>query len=297
MYFIQGMAYTPVVEIFVVIILGILSVFVVPVMLDKTTERGTFDFVHPYLREIWTGIIGVYLLGLCWWQRGYVMEQRSNYDSAWGYVVVSLIAVVCACLVWMVTGVALRRSPLKDRLSSALTFRALAVGIRNMPERKNVQMTCDGKPWHEEIFSDVRLNIESTLDFAIQNLDLSILATDGEEHSRIAGIGQLSQVSGLEFHPPKMPELPPIALLGTDGKTYQLPTDNMFGSTWLPATKFRVFCPRLFPGEPLRLIIATLHDDGIKVPPQHLRIIGTFETPPSDGSTKGNVDAIVKVRQ
>ena len=43
----KGSQYTLVVDILVVVILGILSALVVPVMLDKTTERGTFDFVHP----------------------------------------------------------------------------------------------------------------------------------------------------------------------------------------------------------------------------------------------------------
>jgi hypothetical protein len=189
------------------------------------------------------------------------------------------------------------RPSVKDRLSSALVFRALATAIGNMPELKRVQLTWDSKPWNEEHYSDVRLTIENTFDFALQNLDLNIIATDGEEKSRVAGIGQLSDVNGLEFHPPKMPEMPPLALRGTDGKTYQLPTDTLFGNTWLPATKFRIFCSRLLPGEPLRLIIATVHDDGTKIPPNHLRITGVYETAPSEGSIRGRVDKIVKVVQ
>lgn len=86
-----------------------LSALVVPVMLDKTTERGTFDFVHPYLREIWAAIIGVYALGLCWWQRGYLMEARANYRGFWSYAIVGALGLLCACAVWWVTGLVLEK--------------------------------------------------------------------------------------------------------------------------------------------------------------------------------------------
>ena len=38
---------------FVEVVMGILSVVVLPIVLTKTTERGRFDFIHPYLHEIW----------------------------------------------------------------------------------------------------------------------------------------------------------------------------------------------------------------------------------------------------
>jgi hypothetical protein len=86
---------------------------VMPVVLTKSTERGRFDFVHPYLREIWTGIIGLYLLGLCWWQRGYLMEQRTGYRTLWSYAIVAFIGATSACIVWWLTGFILDKAEAK----------------------------------------------------------------------------------------------------------------------------------------------------------------------------------------
>ena len=178
---------------------------------------------------------------------------------------------------------------------TVLAFRAMATAIGNLPERKRVSMTWDGKPWDEAHYSDVRLTMENTFEFPLQNIDLTISATDGNETSRIAGIGQLSDVNGIEYHPPKSPELPPLSLRGEDGNLYRLPTADVFGSVWLPATTFRIFCPRLLPGEPLRLIIATVQSNKVKRPPVRVRITGVYETGPSEGSVRGRIDEVVTV--
>src|SRR2546429_8585756 len=85
----------------------------VPVMLDKTTERGAFDFVHPYRRETWAAIIGIYALGLCWWQRGFLVEARANYRGFWSYATVGAIGLLSACAVWWITGFVLERDKTK----------------------------------------------------------------------------------------------------------------------------------------------------------------------------------------
>ena len=91
-------------EVVVVVLLGILSTVVVPIVLTKTTERARFDFIHPYLREIWTGIIGFYVLGLCWWQKSFLMEQRSNFHGPMSFLVVGLMSAAAGCFVWALTG-------------------------------------------------------------------------------------------------------------------------------------------------------------------------------------------------
>lgn len=182
-------------------------------------------------------------------------------------------------------------------LTHALAFHALDTEIGNLPERKKVSLTWDGKAWDEQRYSDVRLTIDDIFEFQLESIDLTISAMDAEEHLGIAGIGQLSDVSGLEFHPPKMPEPPPLSLRGTDGKSYRLDLTDMFGKMWLPAREFRIFCPRLLPKEPLRLIIATVRDNGTKKPAASLRVRGVYETAPSEGSVRGKVDQTVAIEQ
>ncbi|HEU0046121.1 MAG TPA: hypothetical protein VFQ43_00785 [Nitrososphaera sp.] len=180
--------------------------------------------------------------------------------------------------------------------SHAVGFQALDTEIGNLPERQKVSLTWNGKPWDEQQYSDVRLTINNNLDYQIQNSDLAISAMDGEEHLGIAGIGQLSDVSGVEFHPP-LTQWPQLRLRGKDGKDYVFDATDMLGNKWLPAREFRIFCPRLLPNEPLRLIIATVRDNGNKKPATSLHIKGTYETAQSEGSMRRKLDQTIVIEQ
>jgi len=183
-----------------------------------------------------------------------------------------------------------------DDSSHAVGFQALDTEIGNLPERQKVSLTWNGKRWDEQQYSDVRLTINNNLDYQIQNSDLAISAMDGEEHLGIAGIGQLSDVSGVEFHPP-LTQWPQLRLRGKDGKDYVFDATDMLGNKWLPAREFRIFCPRLLPNEPLRLIIATVRDNGNKKPATSLHIKGTYETAQSEGSMRRKLDQTIVIEQ
>ena len=203
---------------------------------------------------------------------------------------VTLVVGVMAAV--LLLGLDIKLPAPKETASARVIFHALTTGIGNLPDRKRVSVTWDGKPWDEAHYADVRLSIENTSDFPLQNLDLNISAADGKDHARIAGIGQLTDVKGVDFHPPRTPDLS-VGLRGTDGKVYHFPFTDMLG--WIPAIKFRVFCPRLLPRQTLRLIIAVI--GGPTRPPKQLQLTGTYETAPSEGSTRGQINETVGVVQ
>ena len=88
-------------------------------------------------------------------------------------------------------------------LASAISFRAMAVGIGNMPERKKLTETWDGKPWDEDHYEDVRLSIDNNLALPLEQLDLSVSVTEGDKDMRIAAIGELNGVNGVQFRVPQ----------------------------------------------------------------------------------------------
>jgi hypothetical protein len=72
---------------------AILALVVVPILVTKTTERGRFDWIHPYLRELWMCLIIVYLFAYVWTERDFVAHVHSrfgNHPKA-AYAVVALL--------------------------------------------------------------------------------------------------------------------------------------------------------------------------------------------------------------
>lgn len=186
-------------------------------------------------------------------------------------------------------------NPLIDTYRSALAFDAYVENLGNLPERKRLTLTYDDKPWEETKYADVRLEIENTSTVPLENIDLDIDLLGNKSGDFIAGIGQLSDVGGVEFHKPQLPQAK-LRLTGKNGKDYIVTSTDIMDAGHPLFFDVRVFCPRLSPEETLRLIIASLLDDPSKRP-NHLRIKGTYETTPSEGSKRENVEKIVDVVQ
>jgi hypothetical protein len=164
-----------------------------------------------------------------------------------------------------------------------LTFNAMVVGIGNMPERKAVTHTWDGKAWDEENYSDLRLDIQNKSHSRVQDLDLTVTvkgdASDPTQYVMTA-IGQLSQIPGVEYPKPQAPEVT-LQLRGKDNKLYNLPfppPDAFPGWGTLPVPSLKVFVPKLFNGEQLKLIIgASTTSVPLKRAPKRLEISGSYE--------------------
>lgn len=179
----------------------------------------------------------------------------------------------------------------------ALSFKAFWVGIGNLPERSKVTNTWDGKPWDEHDYADVRLTITNGLDLALQNVDLDInVAT--EEPTGIAGIGQLTNINGIEFRKPALNIREPTLQLQdkSDGKWYNLPLSPFFDEHRI-VPDYRIFCPRLAQRDIIRLILATIHLEQHGKPPKKLRITGSYVTESGQGRTTGQVNEVVIVAQ
>lgn len=179
----------------------------------------------------------------------------------------------------------------------ALSFQAFWVGIGNLPERSKVTNTWDGKPWDEHDYADVRLTITNGLDLALQNVDLDInVAT--EEPTGIAGIGQLTNINGIEFRKPALNIREPTLQLQdkSDGKWYNLPLSPFFDEHRI-VPDYRIFCPRLAQRDIIRLILATIHLEQRGKPPKKLRITGSYVTESGQGRTTGQVNEVVIVAQ
>jgi hypothetical protein len=98
-------------EIFIFLIV----VLVVPILVNKTTERGRFDFVHPYLRHAWTGLLILftyYVLdkpGV----KEIVMRLFSRFGTSqpvWSYLTAFCIGGLLLCWYWYATGWLLKES-------------------------------------------------------------------------------------------------------------------------------------------------------------------------------------------
>jgi hypothetical protein len=98
-----------------VVIFLVLTV-VLPIVITKTTERGRFDFIHPWLREIWMVLL---VLGI--W---YVLEQplasefiMRHRDGKLAYLIVFLVGGLLLCLFWWLMGAVLQEKPKEGTLA------------------------------------------------------------------------------------------------------------------------------------------------------------------------------------
>lgn len=216
------------------------------------------------------------LIKLCVW----IAFERSESFPEKAF----FIGLVCAAsgVLWFAC-VAFANSKVPHNGPQVLTFDVMAVGILNMPERKSVTHTWDGKLWDEEHYSDVRLNIHNTSRSRVQNIDVTLtVKADAADPTQyvMAAIDQLSQIPGVEFPRPQAPEFK-LRLRGKDNNLYNLPfpPPNTFpGWGTLPVPSLKVFVPKLLDGEQLKLIIgASTTTAPLKRTPKQIEISGSYD--------------------
>jgi hypothetical protein len=95
-------------ELFIEILLGILSIVVVPIVLNKSDQHGHFDFLHGYLRETWAIILGLYWLCLMWIEKETFMAARTKFTGWKAYLAMAGIFAVVGCVIWALTGLFMR---------------------------------------------------------------------------------------------------------------------------------------------------------------------------------------------
>jgi hypothetical protein len=92
-------------------LLVILGAIFLPILVNKTTERGRFEWVHPHLRWIWVFILVIFTY--------YVLEKpmlksiatdvhnRFRSSPSIGYLGASVVGILLMCIYWWATGYAL----------------------------------------------------------------------------------------------------------------------------------------------------------------------------------------------
>lgn len=86
----------------------ILGLWVLPVIVNKTTESGRFHWVNPHLRAIWMGIFvffSVYfLLKDPAWKVAMDMHKQSHWSPWLGYAVSAILGASLLCAYWWAIG-------------------------------------------------------------------------------------------------------------------------------------------------------------------------------------------------
>lgn len=217
-----------------------------------------------------------------------------------------LIALICAASGWLwYVSIAFAQSKGGYVGPDLLTFDALSVGVGGMPERQSVSNIWDSKPWNEELYSDVRLTIGNNPKYRTENLDLTITLPGKDtdpQRQLIAAIDQLSRIGGVEFPKPQSPETN-VLMKGQDGNTYNMPfsfdtfSPNPKTGWWLPTPSHKVFVPKLFNGEKLKLILGTILDGSReKIAPKFIQLSGTYEIVTERDKQRISLDRTIEVR-
>ncbi|MGA3292720.1 MAG: hypothetical protein ABSE45_01920 [Candidatus Acidiferrales bacterium] len=145
-------------------------------------------------------------------------------------------------------------------------------------------------------WGDLRVTIENSSETTVQNLDVTVQVLD---KGIILDMGQMSDMPGVEFHLQDEDQDFSIQLRASDGSTATIrPKDSpppaglksfFFTNHW------KVFCPRLLGKTQLRLVLATNADEATR--PTKVRVFGTYELMPSEGSKAVKVDTTIAIKR
>jgi hypothetical protein len=172
---------------------------------------------------------------------------------------------------------------------SVLSIRALATNIA-YPDGTKIA----GIDWKKN-YGFVRLTVDIPKDEMIHDLQLAVQIPVG---GRIFDAGQLSDISGVEFHPPEPPDVETHLQAKSGGDItvssrddFEIQGIKMSGRMW------NIFCPRLEGTSELRLVLATATDQGSHVIGTNLHITGNYELKPSLGNIDVPVDETVPIQR
>ncbi len=217
---------------------------------------------------------------------------------------IAIIATACVATggAWY-KSVAFADSKIPRNGPEVLAFDSLIASLGNMPERKSASNTWDGKPWNDDVYTDVRLTIENKSNYRVENVDLTV-ATPGEDSDPnrilIGAIDQVTHLPGVEF-----PKPPPVdmnlRLRGKDNEVYNFPvgSDTILPTGWgaLPRPAVKVFMSKLVEQQKAKLIIGTLSAGAPrKVAPRHLKISGTYDVVESERRERTTISRVIDVK-
>jgi hypothetical protein len=173
-------------------------------------------------------------------------------------------------------------------ISSTLVISSDVTGIQYPPGEK-----VGGFEWENHEDKDLRLYIENSEDETIQNLELTITLSG----TWIRGMGQMSDVQGVEFHRPNV-KLPPLRVRAGDGSSLSVSELVLEIFPKLGTRNgWRIFCPRLLGRATLQIVIAAPNDKNATGAPYMVKSNGSYELTPSKGSRVVKVDVNTRIVQ
>ncbi len=259
------------------------------VVLEPTFQRIHVD-VNPYLREIWLGILGFLTIDALWRTKKVSDWSRSTYASLTGrsravsYLIVGAVGALCFCAYWFgVTAV------LGGPEKAALSFDAEATNIQYPGE------TIAGIPWKTE-YARTMITVKSIYNLP---MDLSFTVTIMDQGAYFVVMDKVSSTSDFQVHSPPPPEIPEIQILGKDGSRANVKPvfEEMMAKNLKLGAWYRITCPRFEPEDTLMIDAITNTENKPGIAPSRLRIAGSYETSPSEGSKRISFDRVVTVRQ
>jgi hypothetical protein len=222
------------------ILLGVLLVIIVPPLWIKI----------PLMFSVCLGI--------------FLFVRRAHWTHGW-LPVWQYISASVSCAIVLAIGVPQFISQWRQEHNFPLSIQAsLSVG------HQDNQMLY-GIKW-KNIFSDVRLEIKGTTEFPIHDLDLTVQVLEGSEYS-IWGMGQVSDIVGVEFHGPEWPATGLVARGSDSDQWYHVEVSDVahlaFGNHW------EMLCRIVPTGVPLRLAIA-FNNGETNIAPKKFKVLGTY---------------------
>jgi hypothetical protein len=154
-----------------------------------------------------------------------------------------------------------------------------------------------GIEW-EGRYGDLRVNVDNNWQESIENVDLTVQVIP---EGIIFSMGQMSNIPAVEFQHPNL-LMPDFRLRTNAGSTFSVSAflRNMFDLGLIKepvfSNKWRVFCPLLIGKSELRLILAVPVDKSGGILPRTVKVFGTYELMPSEGSKRVKVDLTTSIK-
>jgi hypothetical protein len=243
------------------ILVGVLLVIIVPPLWIKiplmfSVCLGTFMWVR---RSLWT----------------HGWSPRSQYVSA------SIF-----CVMVLAIGIPQFISQWKQEHSLPFSMRAYVAAAHQDDQ------VLYGIKW-KNAFKDIRLEIEDMTEYPVHDLNLTVQVLENSGDT-LLGMGQVSDIAGVEFHGPEWPRTG-FVLQGKDGgPQYGLePADFLahmpFGNHW------KMLHGMVPTGIPLRLAVASFNSKPDEIP-EKIKVLGTYEIKTNEGDRVSAFERIVTIR-
>jgi hypothetical protein len=224
-----------------------------------------------------TRVIGLLIVTGCFFH----LSQKSHWSKKLSVLQKRLVTVACVLVVLGGGGWLLYKQE---------TFHPARLSMRaSLIISPEEGATVDGITWKKE-FQDIRIEINSQEEYPLRSVDLTVQAVDDKDI--FLGMGQISDLSGVEFHPPKLPPLSAV-LRDENGQKFEFNPFDFVKQPFFFGRHWGLFCPNIPTGAPL--VISLVAFNKVNTTPKRLKISGSYEVASSEGNKLVKVENFIYV--